>query len=441
MRGNCLLHLVIIKEVLPKKNTAMRRYYLRSLEFHSLLLRFLVASRKEDQGVWVKDVPVTRNGETFMRGIDKYGYPVAARGNKGSNGEESRADVIAIAQMLGEKYQTPESISSITALGDPKDLEAALNRDIQRQQRRKQDLFSFDRSPFFTDRLKETIDLMNKKHLSKEEAISLKWHRGLIDAELKYGERVDSLSMPNKDLSPNEAYELSDNTYNSIIESLKDGNNNKNIRLKETDIVNNDETNFLDEREYDRLIIQTRQIVEFVKTIIGTKVDFALSQERSGRSFARPLTKTQEIVISPYLGFQADKYILHEVGHLIEVNEGFTEESKNYINSRTKKGKNGKPLRLGEAYEQNGDINDLLDRQEAESLYSEEEIKTFKASDFDEYYITKEYTTPSTKISTELISMGVQELLDRGAFEGKAETDREHLMFTLYFVESTHHDN
>ena len=312
---------------------------------------------------------------------------------------------------------------------DPREVLGALQREIAQDKRMKR---AATASHSFSERLKEYVELSTKS--DKNKAIEIAWKKGVIDAELKYGEHIDKVHSIGLAQVFNESKKTK-KIYRDFLSAVKEGKTNQTT----TSIVDKE---FVDEygeafKQGERFVLEgshkyrgsefdimtrLREVKEatteasglanvnlgniFVGHLEGTTEDAA-------RGFARTIRVKYDNVVTEtihYLqaGFMGDSRTLafHEAGHFTEDAKDLVKTSVNYIASRKTKG-----------------TPNLIDGREVVN------------TDFMTSYTAKTYGKLGKETATEVVSVGMENLSSVYSLHSIVQKDIDHLRYTLFALD------
>ena len=271
------------------------------------------------------------------------------------------------------------------------------------------------------------------RNLSEEQRKqSYIWHKGIVEAELKYGDSIDDL------VSSNQLNEK--NKYNSLLKKVSDGKSaadpvahiNKKISLSFR--VSDDDVNPLAKQRIVNVAKQAQEILSMSNVQPNVEVGSFPSYPRPFYYAYEWYKKTVEGKIRqllPYIQekdlnlktgdgiinagnrlFGSDRFVgFHETGHAIEIKAGLVDVSKNYIDSRQISSK------------------EMLLKDDGRGR-AFEKSETYIPTDFVDQYTSKKYD-----YATELTSMSVQNLANPSLLKNACKEDREHILYGLWVLD------
>lgn len=285
----------------------------------------------------------------------------------------------------------------------------------------------------FSERLKKYVDLSMGCDKNKG-AIGLECRKGIIDAELKYGEHLDLIHQ----ISPAQVFSPSartQKTYQNFLKSIATGKKNqtktqavdrafaKERLLGDGNFVLNG-TKAINKYPIDMgsRIVEVQQEVGNASSLSNTKlhdifVGYFEPKRQKGvyrndgsRGYAIQLQRGTETINYIQVGLfgRTRELAFHETGHFIEDANKMAQTSVDYILSRKTK---GKPA--------------LIDNREV--------VKT----DFLNPYTGKTYGELGREDATEVVSMGLQSLADIFGTQRAVREDIDHLRYTLFALDTT----
>jgi hypothetical protein len=253
--------------------------------------------------------------------------------------------------------------------------------------------------------LYRTQDYISHEKILKNLEKSYAWHKGIIEAELKYGSILDKLA----DIQdPKEKSRIMEELV-SKLKSGKNADNTENIKKKQ----NSSKT--------ERINAVAGSLKEISQMSAMKPQITAVYTQPRGYNQILPdgsnLINVGDIQEPDFLAY-------HEFGHALEGLIGISPITRNYIESRS--------------YSQNTVEMDSI----FPTLYQRGEVT--KVSDFADPYTSKIYDfdklglesdDSETRIATEVVSMAVQNLINPDALTTKIKQDRDHLLYGLWALD------
>ncbi len=256
-------------------------------------------------------------------------------------------------------------------------------------------------------------------NFSKSMATSIDWHKGIINAELKYGDLMDEYrELPKSKLFGLEIVAIHDKFLKAI----------RGNRVGTAKIEIADAGFFKDKKRFTSRVIRTEGSVKVQGRSLGVKERIAEVAEASKEAAKLSSTNLGTIVVG-YAGSMGDEMrgfvdhnfrfihagfvndskdvAFHEVGHIIERSKELAQASSDYILSRGKV----------------GHVPTLIDGH------------TVTVTDFGNQYTGKIYKNIDTPTATEVLSMGAGMLSSPLKLFRMIQEDADHLRYTLYALD------
>jgi len=308
---------------------------------------------------------------------------------------------------------------------DSKKVLDALYREVARDKR----IGKVSLHPF-SKRLNEYVELASSKNNLNN--VAIEWRKGVIDAELKYGETINKISLvPIEDVTLRAEKKL----LTEFLNVVKQGKENKSIIQKvDQDFIDKygylfgENANFVLEgkrkfrgfqvdskRRVDEVtdaVLEASQLagVDLGKIAVGNIEGPAYEKSGLGRAFARTFFGKNAGLKYINAGLASDSRNVgfHETGHFIEDAKGFAKYSVDLVKDRATK---QKPL--------------IIDGQEV------------PYAGFLSPYSGKIYSSPNRpNRATEVISTGLETLTSFSRLRRITREDPDHLRFTLFALDS-----
>lgn len=266
---------------------------------------------------------------------------------------------------------------------------------------------------------------------------SIEWHKGIIEAEIKYGEQIDAISkIPLVDVFSGKI----DTVHKDFISTVREGKTGKvQIKTVDDEFIKKNASNFgtntkfykegieinplepklVDVKKRIKKASEAAQVlvelsnIDFKTIVVGHGKELAPGSKDSGvnngsRGFTRRLNKDLAYI---EVGLVHDDVFLgfHETGHVLEHHSNnLSQISEDYV-------ENGRSI-VGRSRNIDG-------------------IATVR-TDFSDQYVGKIYRRSDGSVhSTEVISSGCQELSTPIRLHRMAITDPDYLRFTLYALD------
>jgi hypothetical protein len=286
--------------------------------------------------------------------------------------------------------------------------------------------YKYNKPPDIKKRIKELVKVskeLSANDLSpdkkKELEISLKWNKGIVEQEINHGEKLNK-------------FLLHEITYDEFIDEIKPKNKKNHISLKlaKEDSEKITPIPFLRQKQLEQMLLvdtkrrikkipdTAKNALKILNTLTDIPIEMKLSPYIASREHQVGTNKTIYLKENSHTDV-----VMHEIGHQIEQSTEILKENISYINSRVEKYADGTTR-----------YNSSLEG------YTKEEAQTIPLSNFPEDYTGKIYLKNNEPHSTELISMGLQNF-EKYSLRHFADTDRDHLLYTLYFLnEINKHD-
>ena len=279
----------------------------------------------------------------------------------------------------------------------------------------------------FSKRLNEYVELVSEN--SKSNSVAIEWRKGIIDAEIKYGEKIDKIY----DIALRDTFSSKTEVmHKEFLDAIKEGKkNNSNIQKIDQSFIDNyshlfkGDFKFILEgrREYRGIQIDVKRRINEVTEAAAEAAHLAnarlgdvfvghiegLANKSQDRAFARTYKSANLKYLSTGLAGDTRDVAFHETGHFIESTKGLAKYSVDLIENRTSK---QRPFDI--------------DGQKVAS------------AGFISPYTGKIYNFPGLpNDSTEVISMGLEYLTSFQRLHRLAWADPDHLRFTLFALDTT----
>lgn len=313
---------------------------------------------------------------------------------------------------------------------DVEEIDSALKREKARGHQ--------NRSHSFANRIEEYVELVSTRNVwDYNRADSIEWHKGIIDAEIKYGEQIDAMSrIPLVNVFSSKTSVV----YKDFISTIKKGKTGKvQIRTVDDKFIKDNSSRISPNAKFykegfeadfagQRLVNIKERIkevsdasttlaglsnIDFETIVIGHGKGLTPNSKASGtnngsRGFTREIKKDLAYI---EVGLMHDNVFLgfHETGHVLEHHSlhlsrisGDYAKSGRYIDGGSK------------------NIDSIVTTR----------------TDFADQYVGKLYVNSDGTIrSTEVVSSGCQELSTPERLHRIAITDPDYLRFTLYALD------
>jgi hypothetical protein len=247
--------------------------------------------------------------------------------------------------------------------------------------------------------LHRSQDYISHKEILQNLEKSYAWHKGIIEAELKYGSILDKLADVE---DPEEKARIMEELV-SKLKSGKDTGSNSITKPDDLDDL------FL----YKKRINAVADSLEEVSQMSAVKPDIKLDYI-GPRGYNRRLRDGSNFINVGDMQ-EPDFLAYHEFGHALEDKIGISSATENYVDSRS--------------YSQNTvEMKTILPTN-----YGYGEVT--KVSDFAEPYTSKQYKFGSMVLGSEVVSMALQNLINPDALTTKIKQDRDHLLYGLWALD------
>jgi len=295
------------------------------------------------------------------------------------------------------------------------------------------------------ERVREVADMVKDGDTDSD---GFKWRTGVLKAESKYGKEVDMAIAPLG--RPNELYKKlrkgktgkpdittgETSPLNKLFSTYSTKDIDKRLAQPERtpgthDILRNAKSNLI---QHEKILMEVAKMTNVKDPILLNGMDM-----------------NEDVMLEGVTGSQGDKYLMaisdlpilvgnafllkmnpnrmtcfHEFGHVVEYNAGLASQSFDYLETRDRQ------------------RTKFLDKARVKQMHTGQAQKITRSEqdldgDFNNPYASvymKEFLTGKVG-STEIVSTGVQSLSDPYSFDALATHDREHLMYTLYAMDST----